>query len=175
MLDMLMRTAYNSRSFSEGSLLSHHPLPDLKSFGYRRTPQRRLLWDILHQQGPYLTAEEIHQLLQAQSPEFNKTTVYRILASLKDVGLVQEMQAGKGPCRYVAAVDYHGGPQLVCDACGVVVEIEDSELSQRMGKLVTSYGFEVEEGINVVVFARCRSCAESSLSNLGEVVTQGSR
>jgi Fur family ferric uptake transcriptional regulator len=155
--------------------LSHHPLPDLKSFGFRRTPQRRQLWDVLHQEGPYLTAEEIHQLIQAQSPEFNKTTVYRILASLRDVGLVQEMQAGKGPCRYVAAVDYHGGPQLVCDACGVVVEIEDSELSQRMSKLTKSYGFEAEEGINVVVFARCRSCAKSALSDTNEVVAERTR
>jgi Fur family transcriptional regulator, ferric uptake regulator len=172
---MLVRSVYNSASFAEGSLVSHHPLPDLSSFGYRRTPQRRLLWDVLHQQGPYLTAEEIHQFIQAQSPEFNKTTVYRILASLRDVGLVQEMQARKGPCRYAAAVDYHGGPQLVCDACGIVVEIEDSELSQRMGELTKSYGFELTEGIDVVVFARCGSCAKSSLSDSDAVVTQGSR
>ena len=155
--------------------MSHHPLPDLRSFGYRRTPQRRLVWDVLHQQGPYLTAEEIHQLIQAQSPEFNKTTVYRILASLRDVGLVQEMQAGKGPCRYAAAVDYHGGPQLVCDACGIVVEIEDSELSRQIGELAKSYGFESKEGIDVVVFARCSSCAKSSLPDTDEVVTEGSR
>jgi Fur family ferric uptake transcriptional regulator len=155
--------------------LSHHPLPDLRSFGYRRTPQRRLLWDVLHQQGPYLTAEEIHQAIQSQSPEFNKTTVYRILASLRDVGLVQEMQAGKGPCRYVAAVDYHGGPQLVCDACGIVVEIEDSGLRRQIGELAKSYGFELKESIDVVVFARCSSCAKSSLSDLNEVVTGRAR
>jgi Fur family transcriptional regulator, ferric uptake regulator len=151
--------------------LSHHPLPDLRSFGYRRTPQRRLVWDVLHQQGPYLTAEEIYQLVQGQFPEFNKTTVYRVLASLRDVGLVQEMQAGKGPCRYAAAVDYHGGPQLVCSACGIVVEIEDSGLGRQIGELTKFYGFEAEEGIDVVVFARCRSCAKSALSDNDAVVT----
>ena len=155
--------------------MSYHPLPDLRSFGYRRTPQRRLVWDILHQHGPYLTAEEIYQVIQSQAPDFNKTTVYRILASLRDVGLVQEMQAGKGPCRYVAAVDYHGGPQLVCDACGTVVEINDSGLNQRIAELAKAYGFESRDGVDVVVFARCSSCANLPASDPGELATQKAR
>ena len=124
-----------------------------------------MVWDVLHQQGPYLTAEEIYQAVQYQAPDFNKTTVYRVLASLRDVGLVQEMQAGKGPCRYVASVDYHGGPQLVCDLCGTVVEIEDSGLNRRIGELAESYGFQAGDGVDVLVFARCGPCAELSPSN----------
>ena len=134
-----------------------------------------MVWDVLHQQGPYLTAEEIYQAIQGQSPDFNKTTVYRILASLRDVGLVQEMQAGKSPCRYVAAVDYHGGPQLVCDTCGAVVEIQDAGLNQQIGKLAQSNGFESKDGVDVIVFARCISCAKLSLSESSELITQRAR
>jgi len=154
--------------------LSHHPLPDLRSFGYRRTPQRRLVWDVLHRQGPYLTAEEIYQAIQCQAPDFNKTTVYRVLASLREVGLIQEMQAGKGPCRYVASVDYHGGPQLVCDRCGTVVEIEDPELKQRIGVLAESHGFQAGEGLDVLVFARCGDCAALESATTGELMVQSS-
>ena len=134
-----------------------------------------MVWDVLHQQGPYLTAEEIYQAVQYQAPDFNKTTVYRVLASLRDVGLVQEMQAGKGPCRYVASVDYHGGPQLVCDTCGTVVEIQDSGLNQQIGKLAESNGFESKDGVDVIVFARCISCAQLSLSESSEPITQKAR
>jgi Fur family peroxide stress response transcriptional regulator len=133
------------------------------------------VWDVLHRQGPYLTAEEIYQVIQDQAPDFNKTTVYRILASLREVGLVQEMQAGKGPCRYVAAVDYHGGPQLVCDACGTVVEVDDPELSQRIAEIAKTYGFESRDGIDVVVFGKCSNCAKLPASDPAELATQRAR
>jgi Fur family ferric uptake transcriptional regulator len=133
------------------------------------------VWDVLHHTGPYLTAEEIYQAIQGHSPDFNKTTVYRILASLREVGLVQELQAGKGPCRYVAAVDYHGGPQLVCDTCGMVVEIQDSGLNQQIGKLAESNGFESREGVDVMVFARCISCAKLSQPESSEISFQRAR
>jgi Fur family peroxide stress response transcriptional regulator len=133
------------------------------------------VWDVLHQQGPYLTAGEIYQAIQGQFPDFNKTTVYRILASLRDVGLVQEMQAGKGPGRYVAAVDYHGGPQLVCDTCGTVVEVQDSSLSRQIEKLAESNGFEAKDGVDVIVFARCTACAKLLLSESDELITQRAR
>jgi Fe2+ or Zn2+ uptake regulation protein len=144
--------------------VSHHPLPDLRSLGYRRTPQRRLVWDVLHQQGPYLTAEEIHQAIQEHFPDFNRTTVYRNLASLRDMGLVQEMHAGIGPCRYVTTVDYHGGLQFVCDTCGRVTEVEDSSLSQQIERLAEANGFEPAQGPDIIVYARCHSCASPSAS-----------
>jgi len=139
--------------------LSHHPLPDLRSFGYRRTPQRRLVWDVLHQQGPYLTAEEIYQAIQERNPDFNRTTVYRNLASLRDMGLVEELHAGKGPGRYVTTVDYHGGPQIVCDTCGTVVEIEDASLTRHVEQLAEDNGFVPHQGADIVVYSRCSSCA----------------
>jgi Fe2+ or Zn2+ uptake regulation protein len=133
-----------------------------------------MVWDALHQHGPYLTAEEIFQLIQSQTPDFNRTTIYRVLASLRDVGLVQELQAGKGPCRYAASVDYHGGPQIVCMTCGSVVEIEDLGLSQQIGKLAESNGFEAGDGVDVVVFATCTPCAKLASSAANGLAVQKS-
>jgi Fe2+ or Zn2+ uptake regulation protein len=156
-------------------ILSHHPLPDLRSLGFRRTPQRRLVWEVLHHLGPYLTAEEIYQAVQKQSPDFNRTTVYRNLASLRDMGLVQEMHAGKGPCRYVTSVDYQGGPQFVCEACGTVVEVPDSSLSQQIEKLAEANGFVSRQGTDIVVYARCRRCVAAEEANAGALVMQEAR
>ena len=138
--------------------MSHHPLPDLRTLGYRRTPQRRLVWDVLHQQGPFLTAEEIYHKAKKQFPDFSLTTVYRNLASLRDMGLVHEIRAGKGPCRYVTAVDYNGAHQFVCDRCGAVVEIDDLLLRQRVQQLAEANGFAGDCVTDVVVYSRCTAC-----------------
>lgn len=153
--------------------MSHHPLPDLRSLGFRRTPQRRLVWDTLHRLGPYLTAEGIFQAIQGEAPDFNRTTVYRNLASLREMGLVQELHAGKGPCRYVTSVDYHGGPQFVCDSCGTVVEVDDPSLTRHTQQLAEANGFVFQKGTDIVVYARCGSCAVMLPAEVNQLTTQG--
>ena len=155
--------------------MSHHPLPDLRPLGFRRTPQRRLVWEVLHHQGPYLTAEEIYHAVQQRSPDFNRTTVYRNLADLRQMGLVQEMRAGKGPCRYVTTVDYHGGPQFVCDTCATVVEVEDPDLVRQIQDLAESNGFISDRTADIVVYARCRDCAVAAAPEEAPLVLQRAR
>jgi len=50
----------------------------LKDKGYRLTPQRRLILDIIHEADAHLTAEAILDKLEDRISGVNKSTVYRV-------------------------------------------------------------------------------------------------
>ena len=56
---------------------------DLKDLGYRMTPQRSMILDVLHHAEKHITPEEIHKQVSTRFPEVNKSTIYRTLDLLK--------------------------------------------------------------------------------------------
>ncbi|MFC2019343.1 Fur family transcriptional regulator, partial [Chloroflexota bacterium] len=60
----------------------------LKQKGMKLTPQRRLILEIIHQSRSHLTAEEIIAYVQSRVPGVNKSTIYRTLELLEELGCV---------------------------------------------------------------------------------------
>ena len=68
----------------------------LKEKGYKLTPQRVAVLQVLHQSDGHITAADIYQKVQARYPHVNKSTVYRTLELLKELRLVTETDLGGG-------------------------------------------------------------------------------
>ena len=140
--------------------MSHHPLAQMVAAGTRLTAQRQLIWDVLHQTGDHLTADQIRSRLAARLPGLNLPTVYRTLVFLRHARLVQELHLGEGPVRYEAAESEDAHPHLVCRDCGQIEHIEAPGLSATLEAVASSHGYADQE-IQVVVYATCGVCAES--------------
>jgi Fur family ferric uptake transcriptional regulator len=128
--------------------------------GTRLTAQRQLIWDLLHQTGQHLTAEQIRARLATRLPGLNLPTVYRTLVFLRHAGLVQELRPGEGPVRYEAAESDDAHPHLVCRDCGQIEHIQAPGLATALGEAASAHGYADQE-IQVVVYATCGRCAES--------------
>ena len=128
----------------------------LRSAGYRMTPQRQLVWDVLRSSGAHLSAEQIQHEISRTVPDFNAASVYRTLRLLEDLGLVSEVQLGDGRgywelahtdevihlhCRRCGTVDHHGGAMV-------------AEVKAHLG---TSHGFTTE-AVDVVAHGVCARC-----------------
>ena len=62
---------------------------ELKLKGYKLTPQRRAIVNIVMQnKGSHLTAEELYDLVKDECPEIGLATVYRTIQLLEDIGVV---------------------------------------------------------------------------------------
>ena len=87
-------------------------------------------------------------------------TVYRALGRLVDEGLAHRVESINA---YVACAHSHHGDGSVifaiCDNCGMVEEIEDSEAIDRLREAVTSDSFTVQR-MAVEVHGFCGECAE---------------
>jgi Fur family transcriptional regulator, stress-responsive regulator len=97
-------------------------LARLRQRGWRLSPQRRAVAEVLVGEHVHLTAEQVHALAGARLPELSRATVYNTLNELVAMGEVLEVDVTDGPKRYdpnVLLVHDH----LVCDRCHAILDV----------------------------------------------------
>ena len=101
---------------------------ELNSRGVRMTHQRRLLVQIIQAADGHLDAVALWQRAHDQDPTINKVTVYRTLAMLKKLGLVDELDLMhlEGGKHYYEAKPARDHIHLACVRCGRIQEFESS-------------------------------------------------
>jgi Fur family ferric uptake transcriptional regulator len=92
-------------------------LERLRTRGWRLTPQRRVIAEVLDGDHVHLTAEEIHARAQAKLPETGLATVYNTLNELVSLREILEVSTGDGPKRYDPNVR-RPHQHLLCITCG---------------------------------------------------------
>ncbi len=108
--------------------------------GYRLTPQRLMILSAINQSDDHISAEEIYTQVVAKYPYVNISTVYRTLELLKGLDLVTETDLGGGRVRY-HPVDKGQHHHLVCQECGVTIDLDESVLTPVRDLLLQEYGF----------------------------------
>ncbi|MCL5735624.1 MAG: transcriptional repressor [Actinobacteria bacterium] len=134
--------------------MTHHAARTLQEQGYRLTPQRTLVWDVLRAQDSHVSAEQICTRVQETFPHVNLSTVYRTLELLVELGLVRETLLGPGT-RFFEVEEEIPHHHLVCESCGVVAHIHDEDLAGLGKALETGNGFTLREA---TIFGRCENC-----------------
>ena len=97
----------------------HHARATLREQGYRLTPQRNLIWEVLRDAGRHMTAEEVAAEVRRTLPDVNVSTVYRTLELLVSLDLVVETRLEGSVCYYEVSPEptHH---HFVCTQCGAV-------------------------------------------------------
>lgn len=113
-----------------------------RSKGLKVTPQRELVFRLLHANTSHPTAEAVYSAALDVMPTMSLKTVYQVLNDLKALGELKTIDISKGATRFDPNTgDHH---HLVCDRCGIVhdIDIDSSELalgrSQRQGFVVSN-------------------------------------
>jgi Fe2+ or Zn2+ uptake regulation protein len=128
----------------------------LHKSGRRLTGQRKLLLGLIEQQTGHLDAHELHRLAQEQDPEISLATVYRTLAVLRDLGLVDELHLGEEHHHYELkrqATHHH----LVCAGCSQVVEFRSALAEKLQRAIAREHDFEITEA-RVDLVGYCAAC-----------------
>lgn len=129
----------------------------LKKRGFKLTPQRRLILEILHNSGDHLTAENILDYVLTRAPGVNKSTVYRTLDLLEKLGCVFKSELGDRFIYHHAEEGYHH--HLVCRTCGTSIECDEKLFLPVQKTLDKKYGFKVDFKHTVMngLCSECRS------------------
>ncbi|MFZ0142607.1 MAG: Fur family transcriptional regulator [Aeromicrobium sp.] len=142
----------------------------LRSRGERVTAARRAVIEALEPHD-HLTADEIAARAEAAAPGVHRTTVYRALATLGEIGLIAHTHvAGSATIYHLTAdgdADHHhelDHAHVQCTECGSLFNIEDQLLVPLAGDLEREMGFrlDVHHAALLGVCARCRKSASSS-------------
>jgi Fur family ferric uptake transcriptional regulator len=130
---------------------------ELRSRGYRLTPQRQLVLEAVTELG-HATPEDVHAWVRERASGVNISTVYRTLELLEDVGLVKHAHLSHGAPTYHAAT----APEhihLICRDCGAISEIEPAMVAPLVDQLKAEQGFVADVG-HLTIFGACKECSQ---------------
>lgn len=129
----------------------------LKRQGYKLTPQRRVILDIIHQAEAHLTADDIYNLVCRKIDGVNKSTVYRTLELLEELNCVVKSEIGERFVYHHAEEGHHH--HLICRRCGRCINLDEASLEPLRQQLQEDFGFQADLK-HVVLGGLCDACRE---------------
>ena len=129
---------------------------ELSRQGYRLTPQRMMILDIIDSSDTHISAEEIYSQVVARYPRINISTVYRTLELLKQLDLIYEMDLGGGSVWYHPEVKGHHH-HLICRECGAIVDVNESVLFSLKAILLQAFNFSADLN-HLAISGLCERC-----------------
>lgn len=135
----------------------------LKSKGYKLTPQRRaILNTVIDNQGKHLSTEEIYDIVKKDCPEIGLATVYRTLQLLSELDVLSKLSLDDGCVRYELNnhEDDHQHHHLICTSCGNVFEVVVDLLDALEAEIEQNYDFKINDH-KVKFFGICKNCQEA--------------
>lgn len=137
----------------------HTLLTDLRQRGFRITPQREMIIEIIAHNDTHLTAEEIYAQVSRRTQTVNLATVYRTLELLVETGAISRIDLGQGQVSYAA---HHHGPHihLVCRCCGAVIDASQELLESLQAQLQAQYQFAADLQ-HISIPGVCTTCQDA--------------
>jgi len=140
-----------------------------KQNGLRLTRQRRVIFSILEAAQTHLNAKQLLEEAQKVDPGIDQVTIYRNLALLKRLGVVDELDLLhlQGDQHYYEARQVRAHSHVACLSCGKVFEFYTPAMKRIDRALAKECGFEVSfSRIEIGGYcAECRKNRESEASS----------
>ena len=127
----------------------------LRDRGYRVTPQRLTILQILLDSGTHLSPSDVFEQASGQTPGLTEPTVYRTLNFLCDEGILMCTRTSSGSLEYEVASNLHH--HLVCRSCGASIEIEHGAFNDLYDTLKKQTGYALDER-HMTLFGLCPAC-----------------
>lgn len=141
-----------------GSSMADHALPDvLRSHGYRVTPQRVLVREILQRSAGHLSAQQVHAAVQARLPGVELSTIYRVLELFVRLGLVARSDLGEGRAVYEWCPEHSAHYHLVCERCGGVAHVDSARIAAVIAEECATVDFAPRD-VDLTIAGTCRAC-----------------
>ena len=101
------------------------------------------------------TADQIFEAVQERIPQLSRTTVYRVLDKLLELGVIRRVHLTGGTSRFDGMIRRHH--HLVCTQCNKIIDFEDDNLDQLPLPNRKLQGFEAED-FSVQISGVCADC-----------------
>ncbi len=131
----------------------------LRHAGYKITPPRVAVLQVIEQEGGHLDPAQI--LLRAQEihPAIGRATVYRTLELLTQLNIVRPIYVGEHGPTYIRAEGGHH--HLVCSTCGIVIDFDQCVAGEMTRELTDRFGFQIQSHL-LEFYGLCAKCQPSA-------------
>lgn len=134
----------------------------LREAGGRITAQRRAVLEALIATQPHPSVEDVIDAAQQDDPAIHRSTVYRTLNTLAEMGVVSHVHLDHGRSVYHFTHDIE--PHLVCPRCGATTHLDTATFDDIRRIVEASTGYRLEHG-HFAWTARCPDCSAAEGSD----------
>ncbi|MEK9162801.1 MAG: Fur family transcriptional regulator [Chloroflexota bacterium] len=127
----------------------------MRERGFRVTPQRQLILDVICKCSNHTTPEAIYKRVRVKFPSVNLATVYRSLDFLCEMRLVVATQIGRKMYYEIAGESPHH--HLVCRNCNKIEQIDHASMKSLFNKVEREQDFTVDMD-HLTLFGLCAKC-----------------
>jgi Fe2+/Zn2+ uptake regulation proteins len=141
--------------------MEEHVTELLRDNGFKVTPQRLAIYNVLSGTKAHPSAEMIFNELQPLYPTMSLATVYKTIEILKEIHLVQALNVGEDSFRYDANTINH--PHVRCMSCGRVDDLDNIDSRNFVNEVAGSTTYRLT-GQQFYFFGVCPECQKKSIS-----------
>ncbi len=135
-------------------------LEELRSRGYRITPQRIAILAYLHDTPGHFSPAEIFEHVRQRTEGVTEATVYRTLEFLAENDIIRPALNSNGHLVYeIAGHEHH---HVICRSCGASVEIDHALLQKLYQQLESETGYRLATS-HLTFFGLCPACRKEGL------------
>jgi len=127
--------------------------------GLPLTVQRREIFDAVIKRNDHPTVEQLYESLKERIPGLSRTTVYRVLSTLVDLGVIRRLNHPGMAVRFDGKIHRHH--HLICKKCDKVIDIHDAIWDGVPLPDVQRKGFEIDD-FSVHFTGICAKCSRKA-------------
>jgi Fur family ferric uptake transcriptional regulator len=131
----------------------------LRDSGHRVSATRRIVLEALFEADGPVSADHIAEGLGGTRTKAERTSVYRTLERLEELGVVRHVHIGHGPGLY-ALVGGGESAYLSCENCHRVTAVEVGQLDSVSAEVRKRFGYEARF-THFAILGLCAECAKS--------------
>ncbi len=138
---------------------------ELNERGWRLTPQRETILQIFQDlpKGNHLSAEDLHNLLQAEGHAISLSTIYRTLKLMARMGILRELELAEGHKHYeINQPSPHHHHHLICVKCNKTIEFKNDAILKTGTRTAQKEGYHLLD-CQLMIHAICPACQRSLL------------
>lgn len=125
--------------------------------------QRRVILETVLERDDHPTADQIYEAVHERIAQLSRTTVYRALETLLQLGVIRRVHHTGTVARFDGMIGRHH--HLICTECNKIVDLADESLDRLALPKHGLQGFEVED-FSVQFFGICAACRKRRKSGV---------
>ena len=133
-------------------------ISELRQVDLRITPQRRSIIQYMLRMPAHFSAEDLLAMLRDQQVQVSRATLYRLLPTLVQIGVLREVIYGEEHSHYEVVheeQEYHG--HLICERCGRVIDFVCPAVEGAIIGVSREHNFE-HHAHTLEIAGLCKEC-----------------
>jgi Fe2+ or Zn2+ uptake regulation protein len=146
------------------------PAAALRRVGLRVTAPRLAVLTALAEGAPHASVDAVVSAVRERLGDGSAQTVYNVLRTFSDVGLVRRIEPAGGPGLYELRVgDNHH--HVVCRHCGAIADVACAVGDPPCLTAADDAGYEIDEA-EVIYWGRCPACRSNATGDQLEILRE---